>query len=86
MDGLPSTAARRYNHGITAVKTGVLEEGSGVLPLLWKRRAGEPRRARTWALWLLYALPYLLLCRGDAWGQYRATQWTADSGLPQNSV
>jgi signal transduction histidine kinase/ligand-binding sensor domain-containing protein len=34
---------------------------------------------------LTYALLCLLLCR-DAWAQYHATQWTADSGLPQNSV
>lgn len=42
--------------------------------------------AAFWLKWVAACHLLLLFTGSAAWSQYRFTQWTADSGLPQNSV
>ena len=57
-------------------------EGSGVFPLANNRSV--PGWRRCYAIGLSCLLT--LVANVGLYAQYRATQWTADNGLPQNSV
>jgi signal transduction histidine kinase/ligand-binding sensor domain-containing protein len=54
--------------------------------LLSEKRLSTYIHAPRRVLGYVVCLIFLLLASTGCWAQYRSTQWTADNGLPQNSV
>jgi signal transduction histidine kinase/ligand-binding sensor domain-containing protein len=77
---------RDYNRSITRGESSLLRKVQTVSQEPPVRYVGVEARACLHALWVACAALCSLFSCGQAWAQYQSTQWTADSGLPQNSV
>ena len=62
------------------------EKGAAVTQQPHDRHAGKDRCVHCVAFSIACVVLWAIFANQGAWAQYRSTQWTVDSGLPQNDV